>query len=71
MGELLRIGLTARASGTSDRVLGLCFPAVAVEGGLLAAGALGLGSADAGFPRFAAACGWDWHGDRDDDGCVA
>ena len=63
-----RTRLTARAPGTSDRVLGLGFLAGAFESGLLAAGALGLGSADAGFAGAAAAGGWDCHGllGRDD-----
>ena len=54
---------TARAACPGDLVLGLGFLAVAFEGGLLAAGALGLSSADAGLAGAAAAGGWDWHGD--------
>lgn len=57
-----RGGLTARAARTSDGVLGLCFLAVALESGLLAAGALGLLGADAGLAGAAAAGGWDCHG---------
>ena len=62
MFERRRASLTARAPRTSDRVLGLGFLAVAFESGLLAAGALGLGSADTGFAGAAAAGGWDGHG---------
>ena len=57
--------LTARASRTRNRVLGLGFLAAALESRLVAAGALGLGSADAGFTSFAgaaAAGAWDSHG---------
>ena len=53
--------LTARASRTSDRVLSLCLLTVAFEGGLLAAGALGLLGADASLAGAAAAGGWDCH----------
>ena len=66
-----RSRLTARAPRTSDRVLGLGFLAVAFESGLLAAGALGLGSADAGFAGAAAAGGWDCHGGLGRDDRVA
>ena len=55
--------LTARAASTGNRVLGFRFLAVAFEGGLLAAGALGLLGADAGLPGAAAAGGWDSHDD--------
>lgn len=54
--------LTAGAPRTTDRVLGLCFLAVAFEGRLLAAGALGFGSADAGLAGALAAGSWDSHG---------
>lgn len=47
--------LTARASRTRNRVLGLGLLAAALESRLVAAGALGLGSADAGFTSFAGA----------------
>ena len=57
-----RSRLTAGAPRTSNRVLGLGFLAIAFESRLLAAGALGLGSADAGFAGAAAAGGWDCHG---------
>ena len=39
---------TARAAGTGSGILSGSFAAAAVEGGLLAAGALGLGGTDAG-----------------------
>ena len=55
--------LTARAAGTSNLVLGLCFLAVAFESGLLAAGAFGLLGTDASLAGAAAARGWDSHDD--------
>ena len=63
-----RSRLTAGAPRTSDRVLSLGFLAIAFESRLLAAGALSLGSADAGFAGAAAAGGGDCHGGliRDD-----
>ena len=55
--------LTARASRTSDCVLGRGLLAGALERGFLAAGAFGLGSAGARLGRGAlAAGGWDSHG---------
>ena len=55
--------LTARAACTGDSVLGFGFLAGTLERGLLAAGALGFGCADAGLgcAGAAAAGGWDSH----------
>lgn len=55
--------LTARAAWASDCILSLGLLAVAVESVLVAAGAFGLRSADAGLAGAAAAGGWDCHDD--------